>query len=252
MNNAIIQFLTAQGLNEKDIEVYIDIYQHSQSYASSIALRSGIDRTTVYSVIRRLLKLGVIAQTKTNDIKAYLALSPEIFLDKIDRSIEDLSARKKSTALFVEEMMKIKKQQFEKPKIQIYEGDEAIMGLYQYTLSHPGVQKSFLTIKRIPQSLSDFLKKEYIKAKIKKHVHSRVLIARTPFATKYKSLDAKSNRATKIVTKHPFDLHSEVIMFNKNEVAIIDFHKQIYGIIIKSETLYKTTEALFDYIWASE
>lgn len=253
MNQSIEQFLISQGLHTKDIEVYLDMCKHSQSYASSIATRTGIDRTTVYSVIKRLLKLGIITQTKLNGIRAYLALSPEIFLDKIDRNIDELTAQKKTTQNFIDEMAKIKKQHtYIKPKIQIFEGDEAIMSLYQYTLSIPGTQKSFLTIKRIPQSLGDFLKNQYIKMKIKHRVHSRVLIANTNFAPKYKSLDARSNRTTKIVTKHPFDLHSEVIMFNTNEVAIIDFHKQIYGIIIKSDTLYKTTEALFDYIWASE
>jgi len=253
MNQSITQFLTAKGFHQKDIEIYLDIYRHSQSYASSIALRTGIDRTTVYSVIKRLLKSGIITQTKLNNVRAYLALSPEIFLDKIDRDIDELTTQKKTTQNFIDEMAKVKKQRtFEKPKIQIFEGDEAIMSLYQYTLSKSGAQKSFLTIRRIPESLSDFLKHQYIKMKIKHRVHSRVLIANTSFAPKYKSLDARSNRTTKIVAKHPFDLHSEVIMFNTNEVAIIDFHKQIYGIIIKSDTLYKTTEALFDYIWASE
>ncbi len=253
MNQSITQFLISKGFHQKDIEIYLDIYRHSQSYASSIATRTSIDRTTVYSVIKRLLKSAIITQTKLNGVRAYLALSPEIFLDKIDRDIDELTSQKKTTQNFIDEMAKVKKQRtFEKPKIQIFEGDEAIMSLYQYTLAAGGQQKSFLTIKRIPESLSDFLKNQYIKMKIKHRVHSRVLIANTGFAPKYKSMDARSNRTTKIVTKHPFDLHSEVIMFNTNEVAIIDFHKQIYGIIIKSDTLYKTTEALFDYIWASE
>lgn len=253
MNNAITQYLASHGFHAKDIEVYLDICRHSQSYASSIAARTGLDRTTVYSVIKRLLKSGIITQTKLNGVRAYLALSPEIFLDKIDRDIDELTAQKKSTLEFIDEMSRIKKQRsFEKPKIQIFEGDEAIMSLYQYTLSTPGQQKSFLTIRRIPPSLSEFLKHQYIKMKIKAKVHSRVLIAKTGFAPKYQSMDARSNRTTKIVTKHPFDLHSEVIMFGQNEVAIIDFHRQIYGIIIRSDTLYKTTQALFDYIWASE
>lgn len=248
----ISHFLQAQGLNKKDIEVYLDLHKHGQSFASTVSTRTGIDRTTVYSVLKRLLKSGTVVQTKMNTFRAYVAVSPEIFMDKIDRSIEDLTIRKKSAQLFLEEMSKIKKQSFIKPKIRIYEGDESIMGLYEHTLERPGLQKSFLTIKRIPDSLKEYLKKQYIQKKLKKQVHSKVLIANTKFSAKYKSLDHRSNRETKIVTSHPFDLHSEVIMFNDNEVAMIDFNKQLYGIVIESATLYKTIETLFDFIWQAE
>ena len=33
-----------------------------------------------------------------------------------------------------------------------------------------------------------------------------------------------------------------------DEVALIDFHQRIYGIVISSETFYRTMEAIFDYV----
>ncbi len=249
MGKVVENFLRNNGFNEKDVQIYLDIFRHQQSYASSISSRTGVDRTTVYSVIKRLLKQGVIVQTKVNDVAAYMPVSAEVFVDKVDRMIDDFKAQRKAASLFASEMSKFSKSSFLKPKIRIFEGDDAVINLYEQTLESGGTQKSFLTIKSIPQSLRHFLKDQFIKSKKKKGVFSKVLLADSKRSSKYQDLDGVSNRHTKLVKDHPFDLHSEIILFAEKEVAIIDFHKQIYGIVIESETLYKTIEALFDFIW---
>ena len=242
-------FLRGQGLNEKDIKIYLDIFRNGQSFASSVAVRTGIDRTTTYSALKRLLKQGVIVQTQSGDVRAYVAVSPDVFVDSVDRRIEDLRGQKKVAALFAAEMRKMKKAAFLEPKVKIYEGAESIINLYQRTLEEGSRQKSFLTIKSIPEELKEFLKKHFINAKKERGVFSKVLVADTSMAARYKALDSVSNRETKIVKNHPFDLHSEIILFGKKGVAIIDFHKQIYGIVIDSETFYKTVDTLFDFVW---
>ncbi len=252
MEEVIKVFLKGQGLNDKDISVYLDIYIHGQSLASTISARTMIDRTTVYSVLKRLLNSGVVVQARVNAANVYLAVSPEVFIDKVDRDFEALNLRRKSAMLFVKEMAKIKKEAFLKPKVRVFEGDEGIVRLYNETLEKGSEQKSFLTIKRIPPSLQDFLKRRFIQEKIKKGVFSKVILANTSLAENYAALDRRSNRESRIVKSHPFDLHSEIVLFGKSEVAIIDFHKQVFGIVIESGTLFKTIETLFDYVWETE
>jgi len=249
MSKIIASFLENQGLNVKDIEIYLDIYKHGQSFASSVSHRTGIDRTTVYSVIKRLLKRGVIAQTRINDVSAYLAVSPEVFVNGIDSDIEDLIARKKVANLFVEEMKTVAKSSFNKPKIRIYEGEQAIINLYEETLEKDDLQKAFISLTTLPENLKKFLRKRYVGLKLKKGVFSKVLVGETKFSNKYKSWDSHSNRETRIVKSHPFNLHSEIMLFGGRKVAIIDFHKQPYGMVISSETLYKTVDGLFDFVW---
>lgn len=251
MDQIIHTFLQSQEFNDTDIKVYLDISKHSQSFASSIAARTEIDRTTVYSSIKRLLKKGVIIQTKVNDVTAYTAISPEIFSDKLDIEIQELQARKKAAQLFSTEMGKLNKHSFLKPKIRIFEGAEAILSLYESTLAPSTTQKAFVNLTHLPAPLKEYLKTHFIKSKIKKKVFSQVIIAEGAKSEKYTALDRHSNRQTKVVKNHPFELHAEIILFNKKEIAIIDFHQQIYGIVIESETLYKSIETVFDYIWDS-
>lgn len=250
MGNNIQQFLENQGFNQKDSAVYLDIYRHGQSFASSIAARTGIDRTTTYSAIKRLLKTGVIVQTRVNSVSAYTAVSPEIFLDKIDLEMDEMVARRKAAALFVSEIKKIRQHSYSKPKIRIFEGEDAIINLYEETLGRGGEQKSFLTIQEIPAGLRDFLRHSFIKSKLRKKVFSKVLLADSPQAKRYQSLDSRSNRETRLIKNNPFDLQSEIILFGSSEVAIIDFNKNIFGLVIDSKTLYKTMSSIFDCLWS--
>lgn len=252
MKTFLTTFLEEQGLNAKDIRVYLDVYAYGQSYASSVAARTHIDRTTVYAVLKRLMKRSLIIRTKSHNVRAYMAVNPQVFIDHIDRDIESLKTQKKSASLFLDEISKIKRLSFLKPGTKIFEGTEAIKNLYLHTLEKNRNQKAFLSIDTIPTALKDFLKKEFIKLKVAKKVVSKVLVAETPFARRYKALDEPSNRETQIIKKYPFNLHSEIILCNDREVALIDFREDLYGILIESETLYKTMETLFDYIWMSE
>lgn len=242
-------FLENQGFNQTDSKIYLDIYKHGQSFASSVSARTEIDRTTVYSSIKRLLKKGIIIQTKINDVRAYTAISPEVFTDKIDDEIEELKIRRKTALTFINELEKITKHSFIKPKIRIFEGTESIKNLYEETLQNTKIQKAFVNLTTIPETLKQFLKNQFIQAKIKKNVQSRVLISTGKYTEKYRELDHKSNRTTKVVKSHPFKLQAEIILFGEKNVAIIDFHKQVYGLVIESTTLYETIETFFDLIW---
>lgn len=249
MAELINTFLKKQGLNEKDIAIYLDVFRHGQSFASSIGLRTKIDRTTVYSVLKRLLKHGFLAQSVVNDVAVYIAVSPEIFVRNIDSEMQDLMMQKNVAQAFVQEMSNLEKRSFVKPKTRVYEGDRAIINLYEETLQNPGEQKAFVNLRPIPSIVQDFLRGSFIKSKVAHRVFSKVIVTDGPITPKYMALDHKSNRETRVIRNLPFDLQTEIILFNKKEVAIIDFNNPVYGIVFESSAFYKTMEALFDYLW---
>lgn len=249
MNQIVVTFLKNQGLNEKDIQIYLDVFEHGQAFASSIAHRTRVDRTTVYSVLKRLVKRGLLVQSEVNEVAVYIAVSPEVFVRDLDREMEELRARKGVAAAAMVEMAKLAKSTYVKPKTRVYEGDRAIVNLYQETLVVGDVQKAFINLTSMPGVMKDFLKKHFINEKIAKGVFSKVLVAESEKSERYQMLDKVSNRESRVVKAHPFNLQSEIILFGGCQVAMIDFNKQIHGIVVESETFYATMEAIFDYIW---
>lgn len=249
MNKIITTFLQDQGFNENDIAVYLDVHKYGQSFASTVSARTKIDRTTVYSTINRLLNSGYLVQTVVNGVKAFIPVSPEVFIQSINTEIDDLIAQKEMAALFASEMKKIVADNSIKPQIRIFEGEDAIVNLYAESVDKAGVQKAFINLTHLPKGVEKFLKGAFIEKKLKKGVFSKVLVAENKYCKRYKELDKTSNRETTIIKSHAFALYAEILLFNKTEVAIIDFNEQIYGIVINSPTLYKTIESLFDLTW---
>jgi sugar-specific transcriptional regulator TrmB len=245
-------FLQNQGFSVTDIAVYLDVYAHDRSFASTIAVRTHKERTTVYSALKRLIKRGVIAQTTINGVKAYMALSPEVFFDHIDQEMFVLEQKKKEIFCIIDEMKKMKKQISHKTYFTLHEGENALKSLYYEALVPESVHKAFLTLHDIPKTFLSFLQTEFMRKKKEKNVQSRVIVPNTPFASRYKKLDSVSNRTTKIVEKRPFDIHSEIIILDQKKVIVIDFSKPSYGMMIESPTYHKTIETLFDYVWENE
>lgn len=250
MTKAIESFLENRGFNANDVRVYLDIYTHGQSFASSVAARTSIDRTTVYSCLKRLLKRGVIAQTTINEVNAYVSIEPDIFVDSVDARLDGLVAERKMAVEFVEELKTLRKSVFNKPRIRVYEGEQAIINLYEETLKRGGRQKAFIKVDRLPDGLRDFFRRKYVESKKRHAVFSQVIAAESEVAKRYRAKDSLSNRLTRLVARHPFEMHAEILLFGESEVAIVDFHEQLWGLVIDSGTLYKSIEAMFDFMWA--
>jgi sugar-specific transcriptional regulator TrmB len=55
------QNLKSLGLNEKEVIIYLEVYKLGRATPATVARLSGINRTTVYSTAKELIKKGVLA-----------------------------------------------------------------------------------------------------------------------------------------------------------------------------------------------
>ncbi len=245
------QFKEALDLNDKDLEIYIDLFQFGASAASTVAARTRIDRTTVYAVLKRLINKGVVVKTIRNNTNIFVALEPTAFEQRLQNEITDRQEKLASFQEIIPQLLNFKMTEGTRPSIQIFEGPSSIITLYEQLLHSSKIQDAFLTIEKMPAPLKKYLTKDYIQKKLKLKVKSRVLVEESTRAKKYKLLDSKANRITKLVPKGKFPFETEIIISDTDEVAIIDFRKEIIGVYIKSSSIRNTLKAIFDLIWAS-
>lgn len=237
------------GFQNNEIKVYLDILQCENAYVSSISLRTGIERTTVYSVLKRLLERNVIAQTQINGVAAYTTMPFSYFLDTVQTKMQELEKQKNKIQGMVNTLELLQMKQLQDTQIRMYQGMVAIKNLYAETLVENSEQMAFLTLTHMSHQMKEYLSGEFMELKKKRNVFSRVLVADSLRSRKYQQLDGVSGRETRIVSEMPFDLFSEIILFQGGRVAIIDFHSEVHGLVIQSETFYKTMKTLFDCIW---
>jgi sugar-specific transcriptional regulator TrmB len=76
--------LSELGLTKKEIEVYLQIVQVGSITPTDLANKTGINRTTIYSVASLLMQKGFIEEDRTGTTKALMAASPERIIDYLD------------------------------------------------------------------------------------------------------------------------------------------------------------------------
>ena len=70
--------LTGIGLSEIQAKIYLYLIEHGKTVASKIAAGVGENRTTVYSALEKLEKLGIIVQKEKGKISAYSPSHPSV------------------------------------------------------------------------------------------------------------------------------------------------------------------------------
>ena len=71
------QYLTQLGFGEKEIAVYVCVVEHGKLSAAAVSRITKINRTTVYSVSKELIKKGVIQEDLGGTNRYYTALPIE-------------------------------------------------------------------------------------------------------------------------------------------------------------------------------
>ena len=113
------------GFNENEKEVYLAILHAGKISPHKIASLTKINRTTVYSIGKKLMQLGLISEDKGQKVSYFQAEKPEKLFSMIEKEEDEVKVRKESAHRLVRELSAIKsKKQYSVPRIKfIEEGD---------------------------------------------------------------------------------------------------------------------------------
>lgn len=126
----IQELLKQLGFSEKEIAIYIAVLQKGKVSPSDVAKTTGINRTTVYSVAKDLIKRGVISEDLGIDSTRYLVALPLNDLkQEEERKIEN---KKKTLNQAIEELSILSKDaKYTVPKIVFIDGKNLEKYLYK-------------------------------------------------------------------------------------------------------------------------
>ncbi|MFT7183842.1 MAG: sugar-specific transcriptional regulator TrmB [Oceanicoccus sp.] len=236
------------GLNEKDAKIYLDLLRFGSSAASSTATRTQIDRTTVYAALKRLIRKGLVSQTKRDGTTFFASLDPDALEVSIQRDIQEKQTKLNVLKALLPDLEALKNTESVRPAVQIFEGVDGVIALYELMLKENDELSAFLTVAHLPKELKSYLTDTYIKRKIKRGVHSRVLVSDSKRAKRYQELDPKGNRTTKITPEGSLPFETEIII-GTDGVAMIDLQDQFFGVFIKSPSIRNTLNSIFELVW---
>src|SRR3989338_6400330 len=95
--------------NDKEITIYLAILEKGKINPSEVAQITGINRTTVYSVAKELIRRGIVSEDLGASSKLLVAKSPRELERLIDKKLEIIEKQKNVIEQVVPELEKITK-----------------------------------------------------------------------------------------------------------------------------------------------
>lgn len=132
MNNDFKQKLRSLGLAKKEIDIYLAVLAHGKVSATDLSKITGIQRTTVYSAISQLVKLGFVIEELGGAKRHFLPGSPESLANIYKEDWESLEQKKTTVNEVIRKAKELQNDAvYSPPKIRFIQEEQVKSFLYE-------------------------------------------------------------------------------------------------------------------------
>ncbi len=130
----IQKILNNLGFSNKEADVYLAILKNGKIIPADLAQITGINRSTVYSIISELKKKNVISEDLSSPIKYVVALPPEDLENIIKKQEEDIRNKRTLIKSAIQELKQVSSNtKYTIPKVRFIAEEELENFLYKQT-----------------------------------------------------------------------------------------------------------------------
>lgn len=235
----IFEVLSQIGLNEKQSQVYLALLELGTATVHPIATKAGIKRPTTYLILDDLQRKGLVSVVPREKKAMYTAESPE-------KLISDLNKKQELVKRFLPNMLALYNAKINKPQVLLFEGREAVRGVYDQILSAKHVD-FFSTIRDIILVYPDYPQKLNGQA-MAGRIKVRELLTRSQADLAYaRSMDHGENFIQKFAPGSSEFLTDNCL--HDGKATFFSFEPYIFAVQISSQGIYKSLRNLFEYAW---
>ncbi len=231
------------GLNEKESAVYMAILELGEANIAQISLKSEINRSTVYLILKTLKEKGLIHGVKKNRTLFY-AEDPRKMIDDLERK---KSVLEKAMPSLLASFAFIDK----KPEIKYFEGEKGIKEVFEDILKTPNQEMLSWYSNKYKEFFDEkFFFDYFIPERKRKKIWLRTIYPEDQSMRELATSNTEQLRQSRFVNAEKFELESEICLYEKNKIGIISY-KDKFGVIISSQSTFNTLKSIFEVMWDS-
>jgi sugar-specific transcriptional regulator TrmB len=236
------------GLESRDIRVYEALYKQENRSLRSLAHATGLNRGTVYDVIKNLTSFGIVSYTQVGKRRHYAAAEPEVFQALIRERRDKLQGLQGSVTEYAANLRSTKRHVPERHMAQSYEGNEGIAAILRDVLQTVSEldAKEYAVISS--QQASSFIYnnfKSFTRQRIRMGIYVRVL---SDIASSAKP--ALSDRIHLVESAEMMDGYC-IMYGNKTALISLSDTNELSGIVISDPGIARMQRFIFDQLWHS-
>jgi HTH-type transcriptional regulator, sugar sensing transcriptional regulator len=238
----IREVLRKAGIDGKKADVYLACLETGKATAYAIAKRTGLRRPTVYDIIDRLMKEGLVFKSVAKGTRYYSPADPEALLERIRRQEREIAS-------VMPELQELYNGPKVKPAIRYFEGKEGIIELYEDSLRSLKKGEEILgyvgegIILHLPEYTED-----YIKRRVEKGIIFRGIYKQNDELDLYMEHNQAQLRIGVVLPESAFPLGNEINIYG-NKVAVANYGTEMFGMLIESKEFADSQRAVFELAW---
>lgn len=247
--NKINEILEKIGITNQESRVYIALLELQEAKTGKLCDYTKIASSNIYKILESLIKKGLVNFRMQNNIKIFMASSPdslnELFLEKQNKLEEE---RKEVTKAITE----LKRREIKEPSqinYKYYEGISGIKAMWHEindAMNKDSIMKVYTGKKGSYQRLIGFFNIHH-KMRKKKKVKERMIFPK-------EDIKLAKKRTDKLTEIKFMKLNNDAEWGVWNDLYYIHYYpvnKKPYGILVKDPIFSKTMEQVFDQLWST-
>ncbi|MFY9288172.1 MAG: helix-turn-helix domain-containing protein [Alphaproteobacteria bacterium] len=247
MHKDIMALMSRLGLKDKESKIYLSCLSHKDGlFIFEIAKQTGLTRSTVDLIVRRLLKRGFLNKVKVGRRLRFFAQSPEAVLFKQKQLVED----------FEKVVPILSKIAGEKKDMEIlyFEGAQGFKQVHDDALLQmkfaSGEKKHMMSFASGYDSIRLYpnMQKGFIDKRIKNGSWYKTIAPASSAKVKEWTNDPKFLRAAKYLPDDNYPFHIDIQIY-ADSMMIYSTVPPIGGVTIRNEQVADSMRALFNLVW---
>lgn len=247
----INKFLQDIGLNEKEVNIYLELLRVDNSSVLDLAKKTNILRTSIYPIIESLKEKGLVSEIEVGKKINFQAEPPERIAAFIQSQKLKAEEQAQLANEFIPQLKSLSRQTGEKPIVKVYEGREGIFKANEESFGYGKNDVNEISYFIYPYDLIENLFsgqeiKKSSQQRINRHIKSRAIY------TYSKGERPKSEDSVRIkIDGKKYPIKCDISIF-KDMVRIHTLGKSLSSLVIKSQDIADTLKSLFEAVFDSQ
>lgn len=236
---SLTNILKNWGLSENEAKVYLAALELGQATVISLARKSLVKRTTIYTVIEELKAKGLVTETKKGTKTYFVAEDPEKLKELEEERLKDLEQS-------LPELKSIFNLMPGKPKVKFYEGVAGLKAVYEDTIKGQDDIVAFSDFEYMLKSMDNKHMMNYVNRRAAKGISFKGIMRRSKAVDEYMPLNARQKREIKFLPQADFS--TEINIYG-DKVAMMSFRENLVGVIIEDKNIAETLRIVWQNLW---
>lgn len=220
------------GLKKQEIKVYLALIKHDSLSALQISKETGVDRTTAYDILRKLMDKGIASTVHKGKTRHFMALKPDDLLFHYRRKYSSLES-------IMPQLKKIAGTPTQPIKCELFHGKEGLVNVIKDLVVSRQDYKAIGIREEYEKIIGYFHKQFLIKIDMTKIKETAIVERDAVFKRakngEYRYLDIKLQPITTI-------MYGDVVVF-------FIWEGPYTAIRVKNKTFAKSQEDYFKILW---